>query len=82
MRLLAAVLVALYATGLWWSAGAGGSSTLNPGGWGGYSIWLSWTLLGIATVWTFLAERTVRPALIALGIFGAVSVVLGATLVW
>ena len=82
MRVLMVAMLALYALGLWWGAGAGGPSTLNPGGWGGYFIWLNWTLLGIASVWTFLAERTVRPALVALGIFGAVSVVLGATLVW
>ncbi len=82
MRVLTAVMLALYALGLWWGAGAGGPSALNSGGWGGYFVWLNWTLLGTASVWTFLAERTVRPALVALAIFGAVSVVLGAMLVW
>jgi ferredoxin len=64
------------------SVPAGAASALGPVGWVGYLIWLGWTLLGAAAVWTFLAERTARPALVALAIFGAVSVALGALLVW
>ena len=64
------------------SVPAGAASPLGPVGWVGYLIWLGWTLLGAAAVWTFLAERTARPALVALAVFGAVSVALGALLVW
>jgi ferredoxin len=82
MRALAATLVVLYAVGLWWGAGAGGPANVGAGGWGGYSIWMWWTLLGFACVWTFLAERTVRPALVALAVFAAGSLILGSLLVW
>jgi len=86
MRLLAAVVVVLTALGVWWgsvgASGGGGVGSLGPGAWAGYLVWLAWTLLGVAAVWTFLAERTVRPALVALAVFGAVSAALGALLVW
>ena len=97
MRLLAVAIVVLAGLGVWWgSAGlalpegvaassygpAGGARSLGPAAWAGYLVWLGWTLLGAAAVWTFLAERTVRPALIALALLGAVSAALGAALVW
>ena len=79
MRMLAVGMVVLAALGVWW-----GSVGLALGAvaWAGYLIWLAWTLLGTAVVWTFLAERTARPAVVALAVFGAVSVALGALLVW
>jgi len=96
MRLLAVTTVVLAALGVWWgsvglalpaaSRGAAGTAgavgSLAPAAWVGYLIWLAWTLLGAAAVWTFLAERTARPALVALAVFGAVSAALGALLVW
>jgi len=91
MRALVAAMVVLACAGLLWGsvglAGTGSSGVvhgepLTAAGWLGYLFWLAWTLLGTATVWTFLAERTVRPALVALVAFGAVSAVLGAVLVW
>jgi len=86
MRLLGAAMVLLAGFGLLWgSAGlslAGQGAPLTPARWAGYLVWLAWTLLGTAAVWTFLAERTVRPALIALTVFGLVSAALGAALVW
>jgi ferredoxin len=94
MRLLAVATVVLGALGLWWgsvglalpaapaSGPAGAASSLGPAAWIGYLIWLAWTLLGTATVWTFLAERTARPALVALAVFGLGSAILGAALVW
>ncbi|MFH1864833.1 MAG: reductive dehalogenase domain-containing protein [Candidatus Eisenbacteria bacterium] len=84
MRLLAAAMVALAGLGLLWgSAGLPlAAATLSPAGWIAYLVWLAWTLTGSAAVWTFLAERTVRPALVALAFFGILFVVIGATLVW
>ncbi len=94
MRLLTVAVVVLAALGLWWgSAGlplpagtvsgpTGAASSLGPAAWAGYLIWLAWTLLGAAVVWTFLAERTTRPALVASAIFGVISVALAAALVW
>jgi len=96
MRLLAVTMVVLAAMGVWWgsvgpalpagSRGVAGTAaadgSLGAVAWLGYLIWLGWTLLGVAAVWTFLAERTARPALVALAVFGAVSAALGATLVW
>jgi len=82
MRALGAAMVLLFLLGLWWGAGAGGPANVGSGGWGGYSLWMWWTLLGVATVWTFLAERTPRPALVALALFGAVSLALGSLWVW
>ena len=82
MRVLGVAMIALLAVGMWWGAGAGGPSDLDRLGWLTYEIWLGVTLLGIAAVWTFLAERTVRPALVALAVFGVVSAVLGSLLVW
>jgi ferredoxin len=80
MRLLGATMVLLYLVGLWWGGGAGGPSPLSGGEWLLYGAWLAWTVLGVAAVWTFLAERTVRPAIVSLGLFGAVAAVLGAVL--
>ena len=86
MRVLGAAMVVLACAGLLWgSAGlspAGQGAPLTPLRWLGYLVWLAWTLLGTATIWTFLAERTARPTLVALAVFGAVSVALGAALVW
>ena len=86
MRLLPVAMVVLATLGLWWgSAGLpllSEAASLGAVRWLGYLIWLAWTLLGAAIVWTFLAERTTRPALVALALFGTVSVALGAALVW
>ncbi len=92
MAVLAALGVWWGGAGLAMPAGAAASgpagmasraaSALGAVAWAGYLIWLGWTLLGTAAVWTFLAERTTRPALVALAVFGAVSVALGALLVW
>jgi hypothetical protein len=81
MRLLNAAMVVLLLTGLWWGGGEGGPSPLSGGLWLLYGAWLAWTILGVATVWTFLAERSVRPAIVAFVAFGAVSAGLAA-LVW
>ena len=86
MRWLGAAMVVLAGIGLWWgSAGlplAGAVAPLTPARWTGYLIWLALTLVGTAGVWTFLAERTLRPALVALAVFGTLSMVIGAALVW
>jgi reductive dehalogenase len=94
MRLLLAAMVVLATLGLWWgsvglplpagtvSGPTGAVPSLGPAAWAGYLIWLAWTLLGAAVVWTFQAERTTRPALVAFAIFGVVSVALAAALVW
>ena len=98
MRLLAAAMAVLAARGVWWgsaglallagmvapraAAASRAASSLGLAEWAGYLIWLAWTLFGTAAVWTFLAERTARPALVALAVFGAVSVAMGALLVW
>jgi reductive dehalogenase len=82
MRALGVTVAVLYAIGLWWGAGAGGPSRMPAGGWGVYSLWLCWTIFGIAAVWTFLAERSIRPALTALVFFAASSGLLWPVVGW
>jgi len=84
MRVMSAVVAVLAAVGVLWravgrtAAGADLTQAVTAGRleWLAYVAWLAWTLLGVAAVWTFLAERTLRPALVALVIFGAVSALL------
>ena len=52
-----------------------GPGALSPAGWAVWMAWLAWTLLGIAAVWTFAAERSVRAALLSLSLFGLVSAI-------
>jgi hypothetical protein len=73
MRTLGVVVTVLAAACLLW--GRLGASLTAPG-WILYLAWLAWTLTGFAAVWTFLAERTVRPAVVAAIIFGVVSAAL------
>jgi hypothetical protein len=80
MRLLNAAMLVLLVAGLWWGGGAGGPSRLSGGEWLLYGAWLAWSILGVATVWTFLAERTVRPAIVSLVLFGSIAAVAGAAL--
>ncbi|MFH1689961.1 MAG: reductive dehalogenase domain-containing protein [Candidatus Eisenbacteria bacterium] len=75
MRVMGVVAAVLGAGGILWQWLD--SSPLDPVGWLGYLAWLAWTILGVGAVWTFLAERTPRPAVVALVLFGAVSAILG-----
>ncbi|MCP4538793.1 MAG: hypothetical protein GY832_16795 [Chloroflexi bacterium] len=38
----------------------GRNVTFSIGQWVVYAVWLLWTLLGVALVWTFTSERTPR----------------------
>jgi ferredoxin len=72
MRALGAAVAILAAAGLWW-AGAAQSGPATAISWLVYLVWFAWTLLGFAVVWTFAAERSVRPAWVSAAIFGALS---------
>jgi ferredoxin len=82
MRVLGVAMIVLACAGLLWGAAGPLADGGTPGRWLAYLVWLAWTLLGAAAVWTFLAERTARPALVALVLFGGVSLALGTALVW
>lgn len=76
MRVLGVVSSLLAGGGLWWAAGSqnGPATALS---WFLYLAWLAWTLLGVAVVWTFAAERSIRPAAVSAAIFGAASLAAG-----
>lgn len=76
MRVLTWVLAALLAGGLWWTFADQGGPATTPARLVTLA-WLSWTLLGLSVVWTFLAERSRRPAIVAAVLFCTVSAGLG-----
>jgi hypothetical protein len=45
----------------------------NTGQWIIYLLWLGWTLLGLAFVWTFVVEKERRAAKVGILFFGGVS---------
>ncbi len=80
MRALAVSLVILAVLGVWAGLGAAGGDTaagrLAAIGWFtavGYALWLAWTLLGVAVVWTFGAEGERRASWMSAAFFGGVS---------
>jgi ferredoxin len=93
MAAMGVTLAGLTVAAIWWAASGGlrataraaqtagdpgaGAGALGPAGWAVYLVWLAWTLLGIAVVWTFAAERSFRAALLSLAVLGLVSALAG-----
>lgn len=81
MRAMSIAVAALLVLGV--RAGASlGEGGLGPGAWLVYSAWLGWTLLGVAVVWTFAAERERRASWIGAAFFSVTSLALAALLWW
>jgi ferredoxin len=79
MAAMGVTVAGLAVAGVWWGA-ASGPHARSLSGWLLYLAWLGWTLLGVAVVWTFAAERTARPALVSLAFFGLLSALAGLAL--
>ncbi len=82
MSVMWSVLSALFVLAVWGmqSALSRRGVAFNVWQWVGYLAWLLWTLLGIALVWTFIAERQPRAARVGTLVFGGTSAIVAAVL--
>jgi hypothetical protein len=77
MTIMSSVLSVLLVLALWGmqSLLSYRNITFTAWQWVGYLIWLAWTLLGVALVWTFIDEGEPRAASVGTLIFGGVSAI-------